>query len=441
MPVPSTAPAAASASRPVGPLQLLALGVNGIVGVGIFFAPAEVAALAPGASAIVAFALTGLALIPVALAFAVLGRRFDADGGPVLFARAAFGERASFLVGWVAYVSAFLSTAAVVAGLSQAVAPSLGLEGALGQRVLASALVTALAGVVASGIRVSAGTWTALTVVKLLPLAALLVAFLALSGPPPAQAVAASPAMDVSWLRAGLTVMFAYQGFEIVPVIAGQVRSSSRTVPLATVGSLLVAVLLYVGLVWACVAALPELATQAAPLAAAAGVWGGPGLEGWVKAGTSVSALGICLGMMVTTPRYLSALAAGEHTLLGLDGMSAGGVPVRALAVTWALVLLFVNLGDLSELFALSSIAVLMQYGVTSAALAALAWRRERGLRPLHALLAVPTLGLGLTLVAFGASPREGVTMGLTTVAGLVLLRLSRPRASEPPAALRGEPL
>nr|WP_284664634.1 APC family permease [Myxococcus sp. SDU36] len=441
MSVPSTAPAAASASRPVGPLQLLALGVNGIVGVGIFFAPAEVAALAPGASAIAAFALTGLALIPVALAFAVLGRRFDADGGPVLFARAAFGERASFLVGWVAYVSAFLSTAAVVAGLSQAVAPSLGLEGALGQRVLASVLVTALAGVVASGIRVSAGTWTALTVFKLLPLAALLVAFLALSGPPAAQAVAASPAMDVSWLRAGLTVMFAYQGFEIVPVIAGQVRSSSRTVPLATVGSLLVAVLLYVGLVWACVAALPELATQATPLAAAAGVWGGPGLEGWVKAGTSVSALGICLGMMVTTPRYLSALAAGEHTLLGLDGMSAGGVPVRALVVTWALVLLFVNLGDLSELFALSSIAVLMQYGVTSAALAALAWRRERGLRPLHALLAVPTLGLGLTLVAFGASPREGVTMVLTTVAGLVLLRLSRPRASEPPAALRSEPL
>ncbi|QDE95221.1 APC family permease [Myxococcus xanthus] len=425
----------------MGPFQLLALGVNGIVGVGIFFAPAEVAALAPGASAIAAFALTGLALIPVALAFAVLGRRFDADGGPVLFARAAFGERASFLVGWVAYVSAFLSTAAVVAGLSHAVAPSLGLEGALGQSVLASVLVTALAGVVASGIRVSAGTWTALTVVKLLPLAALLVAFLALSGPSPAAAVAAAPAVDVSWLRAGLTVMFAYQGFEIVPVIAGQVRSSSRTVPLATVGSLLVAVLLYVGLVWACVAALPELASQAAPLAAAAGVWGGPGLEGWVKAGTSVSALGICLGMMVTTPRYLSALASGEHTLLGLDGMSAGGVPVRALAVTWALVLLFVNLGDLSELFALSSIAVLMQYGVTSAALATLAWRRERGLRPLHALLAVPTLGLGLTLVAFGASPHEGVTMALTLIAGVVLLRLSRPRASEPPAALRGEPL
>ncbi|MFP2933462.1 amino acid permease [Pyxidicoccus sp. 3LG] len=184
MPAPATV-TATSQERPVGPLQLLALGVNGIVGVGIFFAPAEVAARAPGSGAILAFALTGLALVPVAFAFAVLGRRFAEDGGPIVFARAAFGERASFLVGWVAYVSAFLSTSAVVAGLSRALAPSLGLDGPLGQRVLASVLVTVLAGVVASGIRVSARAWTALTVLKLLPLAALLLVFLALSGPSP----------------------------------------------------------------------------------------------------------------------------------------------------------------------------------------------------------------------------------------------------------------
>lgn len=412
----------------MGPFQLLALGVNGIVGVGIFFAPAEVAARTPGMGAVLAFALTGLALVPVALAFAVLGRRFDSDGGPVVFARAAFGERVAFLVGWVAYVSAFLSTSAVVVGLTQAVAPSVGMEGAVGQRVLASVLVTVLAGLVASGIQVSARTWTALTVLKLLPLAALLIAFAAVSAPPPVVAPTTGLA-DSAWLRAGLAVMFAYQGFEIVPVIAGQVRSSERSVPLATVGSLLGAVLLYVGLVWACVAALPDLATSAAPLAAAAEVWGGAGLSRVVSAGTSVSALGICVGMFVTTPRYLSALASGGRALLGLEEMSARGVPARALAVTWMVVLLFVNLGNLSELFALSSIAVLMQYGVTAAALARLSWRRERGLRPVHALLAVPTLGLGLTLVAFGASAREAATTAIAVVAGLVLLGLSRPRA------------
>nr|WP_233278169.1 APC family permease [Myxococcus stipitatus] len=414
--------------RTVGPIQLLALGVNGIVGVGIFFAPSGVAARMPGMGAVLVFLLTGLALVPVALAFSVLGRRFDSDGGPVVFARAAFGERAAFLVGWVAYVSAFLSTSAVIVGLSQSVAPSLGLEGPVGQRVLASALVTAFAGIVASGIRVSARAWTALTVLKLLPLVALLVAFASVTAPPAMSPPTVGMA-DSAWLRAGLAVMFAYQGFEVVPVIAGQVRSSARTVPLATVGSLLGAVFLYVGLVWACVAALPNLATSAAPLAEAAGVWGGAALSRVVTAGTSVSALGICVGMMVTTPRYLSALASGGRTLFGLDGMSDRGVPARALAVTWVVVVFFVNLGNLPELFALSSIAVLMQYGVTAASLARLSLRKERGLRPVHALLAVPTLGFGLTLVGFGASAREAATTAIALVAGLVLLGLSRPRA------------
>src|SRR5512145_553427 len=124
-------------SRPVGALQLLALGLNGIVGVGIFFIPASVAASAPGLGAVAVFALTGLALVPAALAFATLGRRFDEDGGPVVFARAAFGPRAAFLVGWVAYVSAFFSAAAVIAGLTRAAAPALGVESAPGQRAAA----------------------------------------------------------------------------------------------------------------------------------------------------------------------------------------------------------------------------------------------------------------------------------------------------------------
>ena len=271
--------------RPVGKFQLLALGVNGIVGVGIFFAPAVVARQAPGADAVLAFVTTGLALLPVAAAFAVLGRGFDVDGGPVVFARAAFGDFVSFVVGWVAYVSAFLSTSAVMVGLTRAVAPALGVEGPMARRVAATLLVTCLALLVASGIRISARAWTTLTVLKLVPLVGLLLAFV-LHGP------GALPASDpdgatTSWLRAGLTVMFAYQGFEIVPVIAGHVRSSAESVPFATVGALVVAIVLYVGLVWACVSALPALADSAAPLADAAAVLGGAALSkgvAWARA-------------------------------------------------------------------------------------------------------------------------------------------------------------
>jgi len=416
-------------ARPVGALQLLALGLNGIVGVGIFFVPAAVAATAPGLGAVAVFALTGLCLLPAALTFATLGRRFDEDGGPVVFARAAFGDRVSFLVGWVAYVSALFSTAAVVVGLTRAVLPALGVGGGLAARAAPALLVTLLAAVVASGLRLSARVWTSLTVLKLLPLVLLVAAFALAWGRFPAPA---GPAPDPGWLRAALTVVFACQGFEIVPVIAGQVRASSRAVPFATVGSLGLAIVLYAGLVLACVTALPALASSAAPLAETAGVLGGAGLERLVAAGTSVSALGIAFGMMVTTPRYLSALASGERRLFDLERSSASGVPGPALVVTWFVVAVIVSLGELGELFALSGIAVLMQFGTSALALVVLVARRERGLRPLQAWPALPTLAVAVALVVAGATAREGLVAAGAVVLGLGLMRLATPRPAPP---------
>ena len=421
-------PSHQDATRAVGTLPLLALGVNGIVGVGIFFVPAAVAASAPGLGTVAVFALTGVALLPAALAFARLGSRFDEDGGPVVFARAAFGETFSALVGWITYVSAFLSSSAVIVGLTQAVAPTFGLEGSAARRIAAVTLLSLIVLIVASGLRLSAWIWSGLTVLKLLPLMLLLAAWVAYSGP--RVAPAPSPP-SMGWIRAALTAMFACQGFEIVPVIAGQVRSSARAVPRATVGSLVLSVALYVGLAWACVDALPDLSSSAAPLVDAAGVLGGAALGRLVFVGTSVSAFGIAFGMLVTTPRYLSSMAAGEHGLLGLDRVAADGVPRRALIVTWLLVGAFVAVGELGELFALSSLAVLMQFGVTAAALISLALRRQRGLRPRDAWPAPLTLVVAVALAAFGATAREGlVALGAVAVGGVALWWLRRARSA-----------
>jgi amino acid transporter len=285
--------------------------------------------------------------------------------------------------------------------------------------------VTLLAAVVASGLRLSARVWTTLTVLKLLPLLLLGAAFAFAAGTlSPAGPAEPGP----GWLRAALTVVFACQGFEIVPVIAGQVRASARAVPLATVGSLVLAVSLYLVLVLACVTALPGLATSQAPLAEAGGVLAGPRLARLVAAGTSISALGISFGMMVTTPRYLSALASGGRELAGFDRMSSNGVPLRALLLTWLVVSTIVSLGNLGQLFALSSIAVLMQFGTSALALLVLAARRERGLVPLLAWPAVPTLAVAGTLVALGATRQELFVALGTVLVGIVLLRVSRPR-------------
>lgn len=416
--------------RPVGSLALLALGVNGIVGVGIFFAPADLAQRAPGTASVLIFAATAVALAPVALAFAVLGSRFGEDGGPVVFARAAFGESPAFFVGWIAYVSAIASSSAVNVGLTAALAPQLGLETPLSRRVATTLLVGALALLCASGLRISAGAWTALTALKLVPLLALAGAYLLDASP---GVGAPGPSIGTGWLPAMLMATFAYQGFEIVPVLAGQARASHRSVPFATLGSLVFAAFLYVVLQSACVDALPALASSSAPLAQAGAAYGGAPLSRLVGFGTSVSALGIAFGMMVTTPHYLAALARGEPRTLGFERLSARGVPRRALALTWLLVTLTVQSGTLSELFALSSVAVLAQFVVTAAALWTLSRRRERALTPRHAWIAAPAIVVSLTIVAGGAAAREAVVAGIALLLGLVLRLAFRRGAGSPP--------
>jgi amino acid transporter len=397
--------------------------------VGIFYAPADLARAAPGLASILAIGASGLALFPAALVFAALARRFDVDGGPVVYAHAAFGEAAGFVVGWLAYLSAVASTAAVTSGLAVSLAPALGLSGA-SVRLFAFGLASALALLAAAGLVVSARAWTAFTVLKLLPLLALVLASLVTAAPPRATDAAAAQG---SLLAAALRVVFAYQGFEIVPVLAGRARSPASTVPGATLASLAVAALLYVLLQRAAVLALPGLASSNAPLAEAAGVYGGDALGRLVAAGTTLSALAIAFGYTATTPHYLSALARQTGLGRGLDALSAGGVPLRALAATWAVVGLLTLWHTLGQLFDLAGVAVLAQYVATAAALLALARRGERGLGRRDAWPAAPTIALGLAL-ASAATVREWAVAAAAVALGLGLraTRRSRPAPSPP---------
>lgn len=403
-----------TASRALGVWSLLALGINGIVGVGIFFTPNLVAGLVPGGAGVWAYGLTLLALLPVALTYARLGSRFDRDGGPYVWACAAFGDGAGFVVGFAAYASAVLSTSAVIAGLGEYTAPLLGFGAHKQLFSLAAALV--FAGIVLSGLKPSAWVWSTLTVLKLLPLLLLVAVFLA-SGAP--NAVAAAPTAPVSWSRAVLIVVFPMQGFEIVPVPGSHVRSPKRAIPIATVGSLVLCAGLYVLLHWACVRSVPGLATADAPLIAAARVLGGPRLSGLVSAGTNISALGIAFGMMAMTPRYLSALESGGSgaALSGLETRSQ--VPRRALFVTLVLVVILLSWGALSRLFVLSSVAVLFQYSVSVLSLGRLALGRAHGLSPRDALSAPLAL---VALLAVGQAVERAELYVMAGIVGLALL-------------------
>jgi amino acid transporter len=418
-------------ARPLGFTPLLALGVNGIVGVGIFFAPASVAAEVPGSAGAFAYLLTALAMLPIAFGYAALGRRFSIDGGPYVWATAAFGPRFAFFVGWITFASSLLSLVAVLSGFAHQLAPLVGFgkDDATAVRVVSLATALLLAVVAGRGLHLSAVVWTAVTALKLLPLALLAALGLYAYGSVVEAAVRPVHTTAHDLERAALVIVFALQGFEIVPLLAGSVRQAERSVPWATVTSLSFAAGLYAVLHALCARALPELGSIHTPLVAAAAVYGGSAVSRFVATGALVSALGIAFGMLNTTPRYLSALA--EPAAFGpwIGERDSRFVPQRALWFTAAAVaaLLVVGPEKLTALFVLSSLAVLAQYTAALAALAVLAWRERCGFSRRH-LWPVPLSLAGVALAARGAEWNELVTAIALIFAGEGLRRFAHRR-------------
>lgn len=411
--------------KPLGFPALLTLGINGTIGVGIFFAPSAVAANVPGVSGAWVFVLAGLALLPVAFIYSRLGGRFAEDGGPYVWARLAFGPKVAFLIGFLTYTSSLFSTATVATGLSAHLSTVLGPTFPLGAKGLAVASVLTFALTTATGLRLSALTWTSVTVLKLLPLLMLsaLGIFAVFTGELAARPVADDTLTpDVG--RALLIVVFSLQGFEIVPVLAGS-SHTQRAVPLATLGTLISCTVFYGILHALCASALPDLAEHKTPLVGAAGVFGGEWSARVVSAGQLISAMGIAFGQTVTAPRYLSTLGRSDGLGEWLGKEDSRRVPQRALWITVTGVIVFVLREDLGGLFALSSIATLAQYSVATLALAMLAHRGFHGVPRTERYWAIPAL-VGIVLVARGAEAKELLTTALVTAVGAIILLLRR---------------
>lgn len=417
---------APESERPLGLVQLFALGMNGIIGVGIFFAPSQVASAAPGAWGLWVYALVLLALLPVGLVYAALGSHFRINGGPYVWARAAFGGRVGFLIGWLTYTSAVFSAAAVVSGFARHAGGALGIKSPAETRLCGVALVCALTLIVLTGLKPSAKVWTGFSAAKLIPILILLALFLPrVQLPAPGFDTAHAP-VGSALARAALVVVFALQGFEVVPVLARETRSAARVIPIATVGCLVLVAGLYMLIHWACLVVVPGLAASDRPLVDAAGALGGGAAEQLLSLGTNVSALGIAFGMFAVTPHYLAALGR-EPGFAWVEAQGRRLVPVRAALVTATLVTALVLLGDLAQLLVLSSVAVMSQYAVCACSLLALAHRQQHGFSWRQAWPAPFALG-AIVLLLSGAETIELLVAGVVMALGAVLYLARRER-------------
>ena len=224
--------------RALGKWDLTAIGVNQVIGSAIFLLPADVAKQV-GPWGPLAFMAVGLLSLSIALCFAEVGSRFETTGGPYLPARAAFGRFVGFEVGWMMWFARVTSHASVVNGLTLALAfywPAL--AAGTPRAATITALTAFLTWINVRGIKQSSWFVNALTIGKLLPLAIFIIGGIWFIDPTHFSNMPDVSQQQIS--AAAILLIFAYGGYEVTGVLAGEASNPRKDVPFAFVACLII---------------------------------------------------------------------------------------------------------------------------------------------------------------------------------------------------------
>jgi len=341
-----------------------------------------------------AYALTAALLAPVALCFAEASSEHDRAGGPALYAHTEFGPDWGFAIGWLCWVTMIVSWAAVANGIASYL-PWAGGSPYLGKAVACSA-IAAFGALNWRGVRLGAWTTDFFTVAKLIPIS--LIALAGLSVLPAWRPDVPAEGWRGPLGSACFLAYFAYQGFETVPVPAGEAKDPKRDVPFAVLAALGGSAVLYFLVQVAALSLVPGLAASERPLADAAAALMGPWGAMLVTAGAVISMTGYVAGSALGGPRYLVALAEEGHLPKGLAAVHVRfGTPSASILWSTGIAFLAALLLDFNGLVDFSNVVIGAQFLSTCAVV--LARRTRRAKDGPRALLgaAIPLAGIGAT--------------------------------------------
>jgi len=294
--------------------------------------------------------------------------RFDATGGPYLYTRAAFGRFAAFEVGWMQWFTRVASWASVINVLVASLGfywP--GVTAGAARTTLLSAIIAALAIVNILGIRQSAWVVNALTIGKLVPLALFIGVGVTALGKGGFEIHELPAVSDLS--KSGLLLIFAFGGYEVIPVPAGESRDPQRTIPFALIMTIAIVTLVLALAQVVALGTLPFLPTSKTPLADAAALIMGATGAAILTVGAVLSTLGNNMGQALSGSRSLYALAEnGDVPRLFARVSARFGTPVVAIVFTAAVSLILATSGSFVTMAQASAVSRLIVYVATCAA-------------------------------------------------------------------------
>ncbi len=414
----STAPFAHGKRSDLGTWSVIAIGVGGMVGGGIFAVLGLAVELSKGATP-VAFAVAGAVALVTAGSYAKLSTRLPSRGGTVLFLNRAFGRGMAAgslnVLLWLSYVVMLALYASAFGSYGARFLPA-------GARVVARHLLASgvlvgltLLNFASADVVGRAERWV--VAIKILILAVFIgVGAFSINGSHLAVSTWPGP---LALLGGGMVIFVAYEGFELIANAAEDVRRPEVTLPVAFIVSVGFVLLLYVLISVVAVGSLApaDIRSESDYALAAA-------------ARPSLGTLGFA---MIGVAALLSTTSAINATLYGSARLSwaiarSGELPeqiarkvwsrpVEGLLITAAAGVALVNSFDVARISTMGSAGFLVIFGAVNLA----AWRLAES-RVLGVLGAAGCLAalVALCAVTLDRSPADLVILGI--LIGLALL-------------------
>jgi APA family basic amino acid/polyamine antiporter len=439
----------------------IALVVGTVIGTGVFLKTAVMTQqLGRPSLVMLAWLAAGLLSLAGALAYAELGAMFPQAGGEYVYIGKAYGEAPAFLYGWMQFA---VAGAGGIAGLSTGFAiflsaliplgnPWVGRTfHLLGQEIhwqLGATQFVALGAIVfftvvnCLGVALGGRVQSFLTILKLIGIAAIVVGvFVAAQGGSWANLTTSLHGSQLAGISAFgaamMAALWAYNGWYILPICAGEVSEPQRNVPRGLIIGMIAVMATYLVANLSYFYALPltEIATSnstahpsALPVAAkAAQTFLGPSGVAFISIAFVVSTLGALNGCVMGQARIPFAMARA-----GLFFRRLGETNPKSKAPVWATIAqsawgcVLVFSGTFDQITTYTMFALWLFFGVTVSAVFVLRRKMPNAERP-YKTLGYPVVPILFILVALWLVINSIVTTPIESLLGLFLITLGLP--------------
>jgi basic amino acid/polyamine antiporter, APA family len=332
--------------RTLSALNLVALGIGGIIGAGIFVLTGHAAAANAGPAVTLSFLLGAVACAFAGLCYAEMASSVPISGSAYTYAYATLGELVAWIIGWdliLEYAVGAVTVAIGWSGYAVSFARDLGLDlparfvsaplaydsasrawSATGAVVNlpAVAVIVAITSLLVVGIRETARFNNIIVAVKL----TVIVLFIVLGLPafsttnwvtavnPDGRFIPPNTGTGMyGWsgvIRGAAVVFFAYIGFDAVSTAAQEAKAPKRDMPIGILGSLVICTFLYVAVGFVLTGIVPfDKLNVPDPIAVGIDAAGIGWLSPLIKLGILFGLTSVILVSLLGQPRIFRAMA------------------------------------------------------------------------------------------------------------------------------------